>query len=889
MHHRTQIGRADLLECLHAHDEAPLDDLAAALGYARRERKRVPEPPPRKPMLPEELAGSGKPGSPTTAVSPQARFYRVTAQRTLEPSEVVRDEPQWFTQAEPFRSENEICAPDGVRPPPQPPLMRWSRLWPFLKTALGTQQTLHTLDLPLVIKQLAHVKPLRHLPRQRRQTWAADSQIIIDYAAPLLPFWMDFNRLWERLQGLRGNWGLQIVAFPDGVPGDRCWVSVGGEWRDSDRYPLPGPSATVLVLSDLGCIDKTDGRGRQWQRLGLRLARTGCRPVALMPCPPRWWDSDLTRWFYPVCWDRTQRPPRRIGVRRVIPASIERAELEPGVTQLLALLAPAIRIEPALLRATRYLLSATVADVGSEAAVWNHPDVHATPLAFYYDREVITRYRNGFKAVQDADLRQKVAALIQAYHMHLSPAIGYEERLLLAELNKVGDPAAQQFSERIVKTLHTQEGTFAESLRAWFGRLAPRQHPAMWQNDALAAAWATVFLRQLQEDRAPPPGLDLNRISWLLGRGQTRRRYTLRQRGPALFVETDVSTSDDSTLDTPGSPLGEIDAAAPWMQLQRSRADSALSIESIQPLDQAIPLDPKGFLRLRTDHQELTIGPLRKPDWAEAIGRDKYGLHVELQIQKVPQRLRWVAPGEFLMGSPETEAERGNDETRHRVILTRGFWLADTACTQALWHAVMGDNPSRFKGAERPVEQVSWDDVQTFLRRLNEIVPGGGFRLPTEAEWEYACRARTETPFWFGEQITPEQVNYDGRYPYAGGAQGQSRQETVEVTVLPCNGWGLYQMHGNVWEWCEDRYGNYPVDTVIDPVGLVSGASRVLRGGSWIYDGRFARSAFRLYDVPGYRYHYFGFRLARTQADITVEIRDTIIATDWLEGSLINP
>ena len=436
MRHRTQIGRADLLECLHAHDAARLEALAAALGYVRRERKRVPEQPPGKPRPPEEPEIPGKPPPPTTAVSPQACFYRVTAQRTLEPSEVIRDEPDWFTQAEPFRSEDEIRAPDGVNPLPQPPLMRWSRLWPFLKTALGAQQTLHTLDVPLVIKQLAHVKPLRDLPRQRRQTWAADGQIIIDYAAPLLPFWMDFNRLWERLQGLRGSWGLQIVAFPDGAPGDRCWVSVGGEWRDSDRYPLPGLGAAVLVLSDLGCIDKTDGRRRQWQRLGSRLARAGCRPVALMPCPSRWWNHDLARWFDPVCWDRAQRLPRRIGGRRAIPAPTERAELEPGVAQLLALLAPAIRVEPALLRATRYLLPATVADVGSEAAVWNHSDVHATLLAFYYDREAITRYRSRFKAVPDADLRRKVAALIRAHHLHLSPAIDHEERLLLAESGK---------------------------------------------------------------------------------------------------------------------------------------------------------------------------------------------------------------------------------------------------------------------------------------------------------------------------------------------------------------------------------------------------------------------------------------------------------------------
>ena len=115
---------------------------------------------------------------------------------------------------------------------------------------------------------------------------------------------------------------------------------------------------------------------------------------------------------------------------------------------------------------------------------------------------------------------------------------------------------------------------------------------------------------------------------------------------------------------------------------------------------------------------------------------------------------------------------------------------------------------------------MSWHEVQSFIKRLNKLAPDGGFRLPTEAEWEYACRAGTTTAFWFGDQITPEQVNYNGNYPYAGERKGKYRNETVDVKALPCNGWGLYQMHGNVLEWCQDWYGAYPSDTVEDPVGL---------------------------------------------------------------------
>ncbi len=260
------------------------------------------------------------------------------------------------------------------------------------------------------------------------------------------------------------------------------------------------------------------------------------------------------------------------------------------------------------------------------------------------------------------------------------------------------------------------------------------------------------------------------------------------------------------------------------------------------------------------------------PLWASVWGEDQAGLYADLLIHRskgLLQRFRWISPGEFMMGSPEDEAERDNDEDYHRVALTKGYWLADTTVIQAVWLAVRGDNPSNFKGERNPVEQVSWDDVQIFIKQLNKnlgsILGDSQIRLPTEAEWEHACRAGTETPFSFGKNINPEQVNYDGEFPYADGEQGLNRKRTVPVKSLPANVWGLYEMHGNVWEWCADAWLEHlGTEAVADP-HQAEGSERVVRGGSWIRSGWNVRSACRNRYSPGYRYDYFGFRLSLGQ------------------------
>jgi len=241
--------------------------------------------------------------------------------------------------------------------------------------------------------------------------------------------------------------------------------------------------------------------------------------------------------------------------------------------------------------------------------------------------------------------------------------------------------------------------------------------------------------------------------------------------------------------------------------------------------------------------------------------REDLGNGITLDLVSVPG-------GDFLMGSPEDETDRLDWEgPQHRVQLPE-FWMGKFPVTQAQYQAITGKNPSGFKGENRPVEKVSWDDAVAFCEALSQQT-GRDYRLPSEAEWEYACRAGTTTPFHFGPTITPELANYDGNYSYGSGPEGTYRQQTTEVGSFPPNGFGLYDMHGNVWEWCQDVWhGSYEGAPTDGSAWLEGGEQnrRLLRGGAWRNDPRYCRSADRLHGSPDDRDDDRGFRVVWSAA-----------------------
>lgn len=223
--------------------------------------------------------------------------------------------------------------------------------------------------------------------------------------------------------------------------------------------------------------------------------------------------------------------------------------------------------------------------------------------------------------------------------------------------------------------------------------------------------------------------------------------------------------------------------------------------------------------------------------------------------------LAYIPPGEFMMGTDNDEA---NERPAHRVIISKAFYMGRYEVTQGQWLAVMGKNPSYFKGdTNLPAEMVSWKDAQEFIARLNALNDNYIYRLPTEAEWEYACRAGSATVFAFGDSLSSEQANFDGHFPFGGAAKGPYWERTAPVGRYQPNAYGLYDMHGNVWEWVQDWYSRdyYSQSPLTDPQGPPSGGQRVVRGGDWYAKAHSLRSSNRESFSPGDRLAGNGFRV----------------------------
>jgi formylglycine-generating enzyme required for sulfatase activity len=455
------------------------------------------------------------------------------------------------------------------------------------------------------------------------------------------------------------------------------------------------------------------------------------------------------------------------------------------------------------------------------------------------------------------------------------------------------------FALRLVRTWFERKND-AEVIRTACALLDLLPEEATGTHDYPSLLYAVVHRDALRHGAVIPPQYQPEAVLRMAQEPLPPSAWTLIQEGEQLFL---VNGPEDGLCLLRGSRIAGLVLSADLFLLRRNGQMETVPGQTQRPICSLRGLEQ---FCLQTQSEKLHVTTCVRPPWAVLVGRtsrdlfadvpwlgttcrlrwqaptdegegrwrgghgqagmDSFGLFAYIGFHgRVMQRFRWIGPGRFLMGSPADEPEREvwGKETLHEVVLTTGFWLAETGVTQELWQFVMRYNPARFRSGARPVDSVSWDDAHGFLQRLNAMVPALNARLPTEAEWEYACRAGTSTPFAFGAQITPDLVNYNGGYPYQGGVKGAFRGQTVPCGSLPANAWGLREMHGNLWEWCHDFWqDDLGGDAAVDPQGPDGGEFCVVRGGSWFLVGKGVRSAVRGRFAPDFRSDRVGFRIA---------------------------
>ncbi|OQX09233.1 MAG: hypothetical protein BWK73_23315 [Thiothrix lacustris] len=886
--HTGQLSRADLLRAILSDDAKQVACIAEQLGL-----HYVPDSPP------VTIGGNDAVKPPETEDSniqqhlvvedglrPTAGFWLLASRESHAPSD---------QQTEPVAVPVTVEWEGRPQQAPRYHLLTTQRdfiprLLPWLQNVMAGFKP----DIGRLVARVSRGEPLHDVPRLPLKALGSVVQVIDDRHTHLIPYWQDHSALRRWVRALHHG-TLEQAVLMEGQAVPRSLTASGWQvWRPPVR------NGVVVIFSDLGALSlNPHGQVASWLAIGQMLERAGCLAVVFLPCDPGLCDARLKMLFrLETFTDSHLNTPLPSGAERQRQASL-----------LLDAVSPVIRLEPGLLRQMRLAMAQHgqqwQMDTAVESLVWQHGDIQERhSVAASWNRDARKQRLQRFAQLSPEE-RNTALDVIRQWRQPLVKQIWFEELVgldadstdLYAQDFQAASAYFQQLSEQV------QSDVFLVSdveTREWLQRVSWRLPEAALENATVGKALQRIKFSVLPEEAEAVDPRNL------LPSDAVEKQVVLFQRGESLYLER--------VLPDAKQPLGVSPLAILRMQHDLVRVEAGqerLGVLMLLGRGKGIDL-PQDVAQLTvvSDRETLHVSQIAKPVWADSIGRDaqglfiehhclgnhyrsywqlpttegaghwqgfppgnigtdNYGLYADLTLNNLTQRFRWIEPGTFLMGSPESEAERDDDEVQHQVTLTQGFWLADSTVTQSLWQAVMGKNPSSFTdNANNPVEQVSWNDSQEFIKKLNGLLPGLQAKLPTEAQWEYACRAGTTTPFSFGNNITPEQVNYNGNYSYSNGKKGLYREKTVPVKSLPANPWGLFEMHGNVWEWCQDVWQEkLPASPVIDPEGVAggdqeAGVERVVRGGSWYDYGRGVRSAIRYRGDPAGRGIDLGFRLA---------------------------
>jgi len=751
-------------------------------------------------------------------------------------SSALTTPPQNYTKAKPFDGAIPSTLGEEIYPELLTP---WQKIWPVLHSIFSEDKKTKRLDENKIIKKAIKQQPLKKIPWQKKTFWPQQIVLVADFSPHLAPYFKDYFAVAKKMQ----DWfkdRLHLVICTDSE--DQSFI-----YRDQryDEFPIQGENLYILYLGDLGFLDRQGIRSARYYFLGQTLFRRNARIEALLTVNPRDFDPSLSRYYNFYHWDSTLITPAR-AIQTKTHVSLQQTK------DLLSALSLAFEVTPAMVRRMRIHLGFTVS---VEGLVFQEGALQGNILSYQWASEEIRKTYNDKldELVVSQDGRDELWEIIEVFESRLPIELQIEQR------HKIGRPLIKEqkdFLWNLVKSSNQETLNESEEMVfGWIERMAARSGKEIWQ-DGVAELYYCYWKKK--QPKCIPDGIDLTKMPEYIGEPEDYQAVSIRLEQGKLFFSTKGKTQN--TI----SEFPVFMAKSTSEIVVISSGCNEIKKETL-PLNGVITLpDDLNKIIIHTGKESHETRAMICPPWASAIGRDRYGLFTEITVKDVRFVMRWMPPGNFMMGSPEDEPERYSDEgPQHSVKIKEGFWLAETACTQELWTAVMGNNPSRFKDdLQNPVERVDREEILVFMETINSFVPDLSVLLPSEAQWEYGCRAGTTTPFWFGDQLSVEKANYDGEEPYNDGLKGESRGKTVPVKSFERNPWGLYQMHGNVWELCQDFWHD-SYDGAPDDGRVWEGGDKrifVYRGGSWISDGRNLRSACRRHWLIA-NVHY-GFRLA---------------------------
>lgn len=682
--------------------------------------------------------------------------------------------------------------------PQSQPVNNWNELEPRIHNTLVRMDSTSLIDLDKVIETISNGFPVETIPRKKENRWSS-LQVIVDTNTHLRSFLPDQEQV---VQNIQKNFPADQIEVYDGqIP-----VDLVDRSNSQRQYQPRSPETMIMVLGDLGALDSRPNRKKHWLDWCRSLKKQGFTVFVLFPSYDSNLIGNIRHFAVPIPW---------FNSRGWVSNQNQREKL---VQDLFVLVSPAIIVPFGLIRDLRLLLPKGRMDPSLEIDFLK--DDRQFPFNFgetTIDRlEARRNLLPRFEQLDDWIKRQALLVIRKWMALYSSErwfetllSLSPETQKLLANndpvLEKDFEDASSFFRvvwQRIDKKDSYQDG---DGFSTYCHCLANRSNSHL-QDDKVAGEVIKRIREELEDSDNHHP---IDQIMVDLQLQNQKGRLFAEGEGRSLLTAGSINTT--------GGIFKVYDDAA-W--------------------------DERTFWKAG-----------KKPSFVTDFGKDKYGLWFEVildfnkELPPTTLRFRWIPPGKFLMGSPESEEGRTSREKQHLVKLSKGFWMSDTPITQLAWQHVVGERPSRFSGPNRPVERVSWDDAGQALNAVNKRISGAETRLPTEAQWEYACRAGTTTVYSFGDEATSANANF-------------SSKETTDVKSYPCNDWGLFDMHGNVYEWCNDWCRDYPNSSqvAVDPKGLPSGSDRVIRGGSWLGDVRGIRSAYRDWTDPENRFNSLGFR-----------------------------